>query len=89
MGLWLTRRVFLNCLAAPADIEGVHEQDSSTWWSRRLAELSERIADNDYWVPAEDIAHAILFGRPKWGDNPITVGRVQEEDLAPNARRRA
>ena len=76
-------------MAARADIEGVHEKDSSTWWSRRLVQLSERIADDDYWVPAEDIAHAILFGRPKWGDNPITIGRVQEEELVPIPRRRA
>ncbi len=66
----------------------MHEKDPSSWWSRRLADLAERIANNDYFVPAEDIAHAILFGRPKWGENPITVGRVQEEELAPVPRRR-
>ncbi len=33
----------------------------------RLDELSRLIADGSYHVPALDIAHAILFGRPKWG----------------------
>ena len=33
----------------------------------RLEELSRLIAEGEYVVPAIDIAHAILHGRPKWG----------------------
>lgn len=60
----------------------MHKKDSTTWWTRRLSELAERIAADDYWIPAEDIAHAILFGRPKWGDNPIPVGSIRDEELS-------
>jgi anti-sigma28 factor (negative regulator of flagellin synthesis) len=33
----------------------------------RLEELARLIAQGEYFIPAIDIAHAILFGRPKWG----------------------
>lgn len=59
----------------------MHKKDSNTWWNRRLSDLADRISNGDYWVPAEDIAHAILFGRPKWGDNPVPVGSLRDDDL--------
>ena len=34
----------------------------------RLEELARLIAEGRYSVPAIDIAHAILHGRPKWGN---------------------
>lgn len=46
------------------------EEAPRTWWERRLDDLARRIEAGDYFVPAEEIAAAILFGRPKWGDNP-------------------
>ncbi len=46
---------------------------SVTWWQRRIAELSRLIEAGEYFVPADDVAAAILFGRPKWGDNPVAT----------------
>jgi hypothetical protein len=36
---------------------------------RRIAELAARVYAGDYLVPAEEVADAILRGRPKWGEN--------------------
>lgn len=58
----------------------MHKKDSTTWWNRRLNDLADRIAAGEYWVDAEDIAHAILFGRPKWGDNPVPVGSIRDPE---------
>lgn len=44
-----------------------------SWWQRRLDDLAREIKAGRYFVPAEEIAAAILFGRPKWGDNPELV----------------
>ncbi len=49
------------------------EEARRTWWERRLEDLAREIEAGVYFVPAEDIAEAILFGRPKWGDNPELV----------------
>jgi len=49
------------------------EEARQTWWQRRLDDLSRTIADGEYFVSAEEIAAAILFGRPKWGDDPELV----------------
>ena len=49
------------------------DQARHTWWQRRLDDLAREIEAGDYYVPAEEIAAAILFGRPKWGDNPGLV----------------
>jgi hypothetical protein len=48
-------------------------EGQTTWWERRLQDLAEQIAAGRYSVPAEDVAAAILFGRPKWGDDPVGV----------------
>jgi hypothetical protein len=50
------------------------EETHRSWWQSRLDDLSERIEAGDYFVPAEEIAAAILFGRPKWGENPELIG---------------
>jgi hypothetical protein len=47
-----------------------------SWWQRRLDDLSLEIKAGRYFVPAEEIAAAILFGRPKWGDNPDLVEKT-------------
>ncbi len=49
-----------------------------SWWQRRLDELAQEIKAGSYFVPAEEIAAAILFGRPKWGDNPELVAKSTE-----------
>lgn len=36
---------------------------------RRVAELAELVKTGEYHVPAEEVAEAILRGRPKWGEN--------------------
>ena len=41
-----------------------------TWREKRIAHLVEQIESGTYSVPAIDVAHAILHGRPKWGDDP-------------------
>ncbi len=46
------------------------EDARRSWWERRLEDLAREIEAGEYFVPAEDIAEAILWGRPKWGDNP-------------------
>ena len=51
------------------------ERDPSRpWRERRIAHLVEQIEAGTYSVPAIDVAHAILFGRPKWGDDPRLAG---------------
>ena len=42
-----------------------------------LAELSRLIAEGKYVVPAIDIAHAILHGRPKWGNRVPRPGDLR------------
>ncbi len=51
----------------------MHTNDRETWWRRRVADLAHQVKAGTYWVPAEDIAHAMLYGRPKWGDDPVLV----------------
>ena len=53
--------------------------NSSSTVSReeRLEELSRLIAEGEYFVPALDIAHAILFGRPKWGQRVPRPGDLR------------
>ena len=43
----------------------------------RLEELSRLIAEGKYVVPAIDIAHAILHGRPKWGNRVPRPGDLR------------
>ena len=43
----------------------------------RLEELSRLIAEGKYTVPAIDIAHAILYGRPKWGNRVPRPGDLR------------
>ena len=43
----------------------------------RLEELSRLIAEGKYVVPAVDIAHAILHGRPKWGNRVPRPGDLR------------
>lgn len=50
------------------------EEAHQTWWQTRLDDLARQIEAGEYFVPADEIAAAILFGRPKWGDNPDSVG---------------
>lgn len=45
--------------------------------AERLAELARLIADGSYQVPAIEIAHAILFGRPKWGNRVPRPGEIR------------
>lgn len=45
-----------------------------TWREKRIAYLVEQIEAGTYSVPALDVAHAILHGRPKWGDDPRLAG---------------
>lgn len=59
----------------------MNEEMSRSWWQRRLDDLSEEIRAGSYFVPAEDIAAAILFGRPKWGDNPELVELSQLDGI--------
>ena len=49
-----------------------------SWWQRRLDELAQEIRAGSYFVPAEEIAAAILFGRPKWGENPELAKRSNQ-----------
>jgi len=53
--------------------------DASQTVSRRerLEELSRLIAEGKYVVPAIDIAHAILHGRPKWGNRVPRPGDLR------------
>ena len=51
-----------------------HEEARPSWWQLRLNDLAREIEAGRYAVPAEEIAAAILFGRPKWGENPDLVG---------------
>ncbi len=44
---------------------------------QRLLELSRLIAEGKYAVPAVDIAHAILHGRPKWGNRVPRPGDLR------------
>jgi predicted transcriptional regulator len=46
------------------------EEARLSWWQSRLDRLAREIEAGDYFVPAEEVAAAILFGRPKWGENP-------------------
>ena len=39
----------------------------------------EQIENETYSVSALDVAHAILHGRPKWGDDP----RIEGSGIAP------
>ena len=57
------------------------DQARHTWWQRRLDDLAREIEAGDYFVPAEEIAAAILFGRPKWGDNPDLVADTSRWSL--------
>ena len=50
-----------------------------TWRERRLLQIADRVNRGDYDVPPIEVAHAILFGRPRWGDNPRMVDREQEQ----------
>jgi anti-sigma28 factor (negative regulator of flagellin synthesis) len=43
----------------------------------RLEELSHLIAEGKYVVSAIDIAHAILHGRPKWGNRVPRPGDLR------------
>ena len=43
----------------------------------RIEELSRLIAEGEYYVPAIDIAHAILHGRPKWGNRVPRPGDLR------------
>jgi anti-sigma28 factor (negative regulator of flagellin synthesis) len=43
----------------------------------RIEELSRLIAEGQYVVPAIDIAHAILHGRPKWGNRVPRPGDLR------------
>ena len=43
----------------------------------RLEELSRLIAKGEYFVPALDVAHAILHGRPKWGSRVPRPGDLR------------
>lgn len=43
----------------------------------RLEELARLIAEGNYSVPAIDIAHAILHGRPKWGSRVPRPGDLR------------
>jgi hypothetical protein len=43
----------------------------------RLDELAQLIAQGRYIVPAIDIAHAILHGRPKWGNRVPRPGDLR------------
>ena len=49
------------------------------WREKRIAHLVEQIDAGTYSVPSHDVAHAILHGRPKWGDDP----RVASTGAAP------
>ena len=43
----------------------------------RVEELSRLIEEGKYFVPAIDIAHAILHGRPKWGNRVPRPGDLR------------
>jgi anti-sigma28 factor (negative regulator of flagellin synthesis) len=43
----------------------------------RIEELRRLIAEGTYIVPATDIAHAILHGRPKWGNRVPRPGDLR------------
>ena len=45
--------------------------------SERLEELTRLIEEGKYFVPAIDIAHAILHGRPKWGNHVPRPGDLR------------
>jgi hypothetical protein len=45
--------------------------------SERIEELAKLIAEDSYFVPAIDIAHAILHGRPKWGNRVPRPGDLR------------
>jgi anti-sigma28 factor (negative regulator of flagellin synthesis) len=45
--------------------------------SERIEELRLLIAEDKYKVPALDIAHAILHGRPKWGSRVPRPGDLR------------
>ncbi len=51
-----------------------------TWRQRRLVELARAVQAGEYSVPAEEVATAILMGRPKWGDDPQTVDSQSEDE---------
>ncbi len=38
-----------------------------------MAHLAAQVAAGNYSVPSIDVAHAILFGRPKWGEDPVSA----------------
>ncbi len=58
-----------------ADEQPDSEKAPTTWRERRVAHLARRVAEGSYDIPAIEVAHAILFGRPRWGDNPqIALG---------------
>ena len=43
----------------------------------RIEELRRLIVEGKYIVPATDIAHAILHGRPKWGNRVPRPGDLR------------
>ena len=61
-------------------------ETKTTWWSRHLVGLAQQIAANEYFVPAEAIAEAILHGRPKWGKDPVFIGYNSAMDASRSAR---
>ncbi len=45
-----------------------------TWRERRIRYLAQQVAEGSYDIAPIEVAHAILFGRPRWGENPqVTV----------------
>lgn len=47
----------------------VEREGRGTARRRRITELAARVHAGEYYVPAEEVADAILRGRPKWGEN--------------------
>lgn len=46
------------------------EPEATSWRQRRIMHLARLVAAGRYDVPPVEVAHAILYGRPRWGDNP-------------------
>lgn len=57
----------------------MHKKDHETWWRRHVIEITEKVRYGTYWVSAEDIADAMIYGRPKWGDDPVFLDESDEE----------
>jgi hypothetical protein len=53
------------------------EEKPMSWRQRRIALLIKRIEAGEYHVPAADVAHAILHGRPRFGENPVVTADVR------------